>query len=161
MALEALPETTFITATDSAAAVRTTAAGVSFSILLAVSFCHLLNDIVQALLAAIYPMLKRDYGLAFWQIGLLTMAFQVTASLLQPLIIAFAAAYWWIYRPPARPVCDDCRYGIEFRWNPASGFVDNLPRTARRCGFRRDRIGNFPSRVVARRAEWRPAAATA
>ena len=78
-----------MTATDSAAAVRTTAAGVSFSILLAVSFCHLLNDIMQSLLAAIYPMLKRDYGLAFWQIGLLTMAFQVTASLLQPLIGGF------------------------------------------------------------------------
>jgi MFS transporter, FSR family, fosmidomycin resistance protein len=86
MALEAPSETIFMTATDSAAAVRTTAASVSFSILLAVSFCHLLNDVMQSLLAAIYPMLKHDYGLAFWQIGLLTMSFQVTASLLQPLV---------------------------------------------------------------------------
>jgi FSR family fosmidomycin resistance protein-like MFS transporter len=57
-----------------------------YAILLAVSFCHLLNDVMQSLLAAIYPMLKSDYGLDFWQIGLLTMTFQVTASLLQPLI---------------------------------------------------------------------------
>lgn len=58
----------------------------SFAVLFAVSFCHLLNDVMQSLLAAIYPMLKRDYNLDFWHIGLLTMAFQVTASLLQPFI---------------------------------------------------------------------------
>ena len=58
----------------------------AYAVLLAVSFCHLLNDVMQSLLAAIYPMLKDGYGLAFWQIGLLTMTFQVTASLLQPLI---------------------------------------------------------------------------
>nr|WP_258571338.1 MFS transporter [Flavimaribacter sediminis] len=53
---------------------------------MAVSFCHFLNDVMQSLLSALYPMLKVDYGLAFWQIGLLTLAFQVTASLLQPMI---------------------------------------------------------------------------
>ncbi|MBS3649108.1 MFS transporter [Pseudaminobacter sp. 19-2017] len=57
-----------------------------YAIILAVSFCHMLNDIMQSLLAAIYPMLKSDFGLDFWQIGLLTLAFQVTASLLQPLV---------------------------------------------------------------------------
>ncbi|TKT77665.1 MFS transporter [Aquamicrobium sp. LC103] len=46
----------------------------------------MLNDIMQSLLAALYPMLKDDYALDFWQIGLLTLTFQVTASLLQPLI---------------------------------------------------------------------------
>jgi len=55
-------------------------------ILLAVATCHMLNDVVQSLLAAIYPMLKSDFGLDFWQIGLLTMMFQVTASLLQPAV---------------------------------------------------------------------------
>lgn len=65
---------------------RAPVATASFAILLAVSFCHLLNDVMQSLLAAIYPMLKHDYGLDFWQIGLLTMAFQMTASLLQPFI---------------------------------------------------------------------------
>jgi MFS transporter, FSR family, fosmidomycin resistance protein len=58
----------------------------AFIVIFAVSFCHLLNDVMQSLLAALYPMLKADYGLDFWQIGLLTMAFQVTASLLQPAV---------------------------------------------------------------------------
>jgi FSR family fosmidomycin resistance protein-like MFS transporter len=62
------------------------AQGTVLAIILAVSFCHMINDIMQSLLAAIYPMLKTDFRLDFWQIGLLTMAFQVTASLLQPLI---------------------------------------------------------------------------
>ena len=57
-----------------------------YIILLAVSFCHMLNDVMQSLLAALYPMLKASYGLDFWQIGLLTFTFQVTASLLQPLV---------------------------------------------------------------------------
>jgi len=61
-------------------------ADTAYAVILAVSFCHLLNDVMQSLLAAIYPMLKADYGLDFWQIGVLTMTFQVTASLLQPLI---------------------------------------------------------------------------
>ncbi|MBX3569135.1 MAG: MFS transporter [Rhizobiaceae bacterium] len=58
----------------------------AYAIILAVSFCHMLNDVMQSLLAAIYPMLKSDFGLDFWQIGLLTLAFQVTASLLQPVV---------------------------------------------------------------------------
>ncbi len=62
----------------------------TYAVLLALSFCHMLNDVMQSLIAAIYPMLKDDYGLDFWQIGLLTMAFQVTASLLQPLIGLYA-----------------------------------------------------------------------
>ena len=57
-----------------------------FAIILAVSLGHMINDIMQSLLAAIYPMLKTDFQLDFWQIGLLTMVFQVTASMLQPLI---------------------------------------------------------------------------
>ncbi len=56
------------------------------AIILAVSFGHMVNDIMQSMLSAIYPMLKDDFRLDFWQIGLLTTAFQVTASLLQPMI---------------------------------------------------------------------------
>ncbi|MBP7240409.1 MFS transporter [Amaricoccus sp.] len=56
------------------------------SILVAVSFCHMLNDIMQSLLASLYPVLKANYSLDFVQIGLLTFAFQVTASLLQPIV---------------------------------------------------------------------------
>ena len=55
-------------------------------VLIAISFCHLLNDMMQSLLAAIYPMLKESYALDFGQIGLITLVFQVTASLLQPLV---------------------------------------------------------------------------
>jgi FSR family fosmidomycin resistance protein-like MFS transporter len=74
--------------TDAAATAGRTSAqnNTVYAIILAVSFCHLLNDVMQSLLAAIYPMLKSDFGLDYWQIGLLTLAFQVTASLLQPLI---------------------------------------------------------------------------
>lgn len=58
----------------------------ALSILVAVSFCHMLNDIMQSLLASLYPILKANYALDFVQIGLLTFAFQVTASLLQPVV---------------------------------------------------------------------------
>jgi FSR family fosmidomycin resistance protein-like MFS transporter len=61
----------------------------TFIVIFAVSFCHMLNDVLQSLLSAIYPMLKDDFGLDFWQIGLLTFTFQVTASLLQPAIGLF------------------------------------------------------------------------
>jgi len=53
---------------------------------MAVSFCHLLNDMIQSLLPAIYPILKDSFSLNFTEIGLITLAFQLTASLLQPLV---------------------------------------------------------------------------
>ncbi|GGD38103.1 hypothetical protein GCM10011335_46020 [Aureimonas glaciei] len=59
---------------------------VTLSVLVAVSVCHMLNDIMQSLLASLYPLLKQNYDLDFVQIGLLTMTFQVTASLLQPAV---------------------------------------------------------------------------
>ena len=58
----------------------------ALSVLVAVSVCHMLNDIMQSLLASLYPLFKENYHLDFAQIGLLTMAFQVTASLLQPIV---------------------------------------------------------------------------
>ena len=57
-----------------------------FPVLVAISFCHLLNDLIQSLLPAIYPILKDSYGLSFAQIGYITLAFQLTASLLQPVV---------------------------------------------------------------------------
>ena len=57
-----------------------------FAVLAAISFSHLLNDLVQSLLPAIYPMLKTQFALDFWQIGLITLTNQLTASLLQPLV---------------------------------------------------------------------------
>jgi MFS transporter, FSR family, fosmidomycin resistance protein len=62
----------------------------TFAILFAVSFCHLLNDMMQALLPAIYPTLKVSFHLSFTQIGLITTAFQGTASLLQPAVGFYA-----------------------------------------------------------------------
>lgn len=56
------------------------------TIILATSMGHFLNDMMQSLLPAIYPMLKENYNLTFWQIGLLTFTFQMTASILQPLV---------------------------------------------------------------------------
>ncbi|HWF00950.1 MAG TPA: MFS transporter [Caulobacteraceae bacterium] len=64
--------------------------GTVFTVILAIAFCHLLNDMMQSLLPAIYPTLKSDFGLSFGQIGLVTMAYQVTASLLQPWVGLYA-----------------------------------------------------------------------
>src|SRR5262245_13664131 len=58
----------------------------ALSILAAVSASHLLNDTVQSLLPAIYPLLKTTFALSFSQIGLMTLALMLTASLLQPVV---------------------------------------------------------------------------
>lgn len=57
-----------------------------FSILFAISFAHLLNDLIQAIIPSVYPILKQSYGLTFSQIGLITFAFQFSASILQPFV---------------------------------------------------------------------------
>jgi len=58
----------------------------AFRILAAISFCHLLNDMMQSVIPAVYPILKSSYRLDFGQIGLITLTLQLTASLLQPLV---------------------------------------------------------------------------
>jgi FSR family fosmidomycin resistance protein-like MFS transporter len=65
---------------------RPKAGATAFYVLAAISFCHLLNDMMQSLLPAIYPILKGGFDLSFGQIGLLTLTYQITASLLQPLV---------------------------------------------------------------------------
>lgn len=55
-------------------------------VVLAVSLVHLLNDLIQAVLPAIYPLLKQQYALSFAEVGLITLVFQLTASILQPAI---------------------------------------------------------------------------
>jgi FSR family fosmidomycin resistance protein-like MFS transporter len=62
----------------------------AFGVLVAISFCHFSNDLLQSLLPAIYPNLKLALGLSFAQIGFVTLAYQITASLLQPAIGLFA-----------------------------------------------------------------------
>jgi FSR family fosmidomycin resistance protein-like MFS transporter len=58
----------------------------TFRILAAISLCHLLNDMMQSVIPAVYPILKSGYHLDFGQVGLITLTFQLTASLLQPLV---------------------------------------------------------------------------
>lgn len=58
----------------------------AFAVLGAVSFSHFLNDLMQSLIPSIYPILKANYALDFGQIGLITLAFMFTSSLLQPLV---------------------------------------------------------------------------
>jgi len=62
----------------------------SFAVLGTIGLCHLLNDMMQSLLPAIYPNLKTEFHLNFAQIGLVTLAFQCTASLFQPVVGYFA-----------------------------------------------------------------------
>src|SRR4029077_17261457 len=62
------------------------AKGLALGVLLAVSFSHLMNDLVQSLIPAIYPILKSSFDLDFGQVGLITLVFQLTASLLQPVV---------------------------------------------------------------------------
>ena len=63
-----------------------TAAGTVYPILLMLGVCHLLNDMMQSLLPSIYPLLQQNFALDFGQIGLITLTFQLTASMLQPLV---------------------------------------------------------------------------
>jgi len=65
------------------------ASGTLFRVLAAVSFCHLINDMTQSLLPSIYPILKTSFQLDFTHLGLLTLTYQITASLLQPVIGTF------------------------------------------------------------------------
>ena len=64
-----------------------------YSVLAAISFSHLLNDMIQSLILAIYPMLKDNFSLSFGQIGLITLTYQITASLLQPLVGTYTDKY--------------------------------------------------------------------
>ena len=61
----------------------------SFGILGAISLSHLLNDMIQSLILAIYPLLQSEFSLTFMQIGMITLTFQLASSLLQPVV-----GYW-------------------------------------------------------------------
>src|ERR1700722_14334941 len=70
------------TAPEPTANLRRPAESTALAILLALSFSHLLNDLIQSLIPAIYPLLKESFDLTFTQVGLITLTFQMTASLL-------------------------------------------------------------------------------
>lgn len=76
-----------VMAADIDAAVKpAVAAGPVYLVLGGISFSHFLNDTMQSLIPSVYPILKENYSLSFAQIGLITLAFQITASLLQPVV---------------------------------------------------------------------------
>jgi len=81
---EALVEPVIVS--DVSVARTAAAAGPAYIVLAGISFSHFLNDTMQSLIASIYPILKQSYALDFAQIGMITLAFQFTASLLQPLV---------------------------------------------------------------------------
>lgn len=81
MAAGSAPAATQASPTAAASANNTT-----FAVILSLSFCHLLNDMMQSLVPALYPILKDSYALTFGQIGFITLAFQCTASMLQPVV---------------------------------------------------------------------------
>jgi MFS transporter, FSR family, fosmidomycin resistance protein len=72
---------------------RSTVESTTFRILAAISFCHLLNDMMQSVVPAVYPILKASYHLDFSQIGMITASLQITASLLQPLVGIYTDAH--------------------------------------------------------------------
>ncbi|KPD03347.1 MFS transporter [Moellerella wisconsensis] len=71
-----------------------------FSILTAISFSHLLNDMIQSLILAIYPLLQADFSLSFVQIGMITLTYQMAASILQPIIGYYTDKYPQPYSLP-------------------------------------------------------------
>jgi FSR family fosmidomycin resistance protein-like MFS transporter len=81
---QALPEPVIVPDTSSRLAAK--AAGPAYLVLASISFSHFLNDTMQSLIASVYPILKDNFALNFAQIGLITLAFQFTASLLQPVV---------------------------------------------------------------------------
>lgn len=63
--------------------------GTVYSVLLTVSFSHLLNDLMQSIIPSVYPVIKENYNFTFTQIGVITLVFQITASILQPFVGAY------------------------------------------------------------------------
>jgi FSR family fosmidomycin resistance protein-like MFS transporter len=82
-----------MTSTSAPAPAMAVTTAATFPILVALSVAHLLNDMIQSLIPAIYPIIKQAYGLDFGQIGLITLTFQLTASLFQPLVGMYTDKY--------------------------------------------------------------------
>jgi FSR family fosmidomycin resistance protein-like MFS transporter len=83
---EALVAPVVVEEVATGAAKSAAVAGPAYVVLAGISFSHFLNDTMQSLIASVYPLLKQSYSLDYTQIGLITLAFQFTASLLQPMI---------------------------------------------------------------------------
>jgi len=83
---EALGEPVLVPDATSGAVAKAASAGPAYIVLIGISVSHFLNDTMQSLIASVYPLLKDAYALNFAQIGMITLAFQFTASLLQPVV---------------------------------------------------------------------------
>jgi MFS transporter, FSR family, fosmidomycin resistance protein len=83
---EVLGEPVLVPDIAPSATTKAVSAGPAYVILIGISFSHFLNDTMQSLIASVYPILKDAYALNFAQIGMITLAFQFTASLLQPVV---------------------------------------------------------------------------
>jgi MFS transporter, FSR family, fosmidomycin resistance protein len=83
---EVLGEPVLVDDVAPSAVAKAAAAGPAYIVLIGISFSHFLNDTMQSLIASVYPILKDAYALNFTQIGMITLAFQFTASLLQPVV---------------------------------------------------------------------------
>ena len=133
------------TARTQAVDAKATAERTVFGILIAISVAHGLNDIIQSLIPAIYPILKDEFRLDFGQIGLITLAFQLTASLLQPMVGLYT---------DKRPLPYSLAVGMGFT---LAGLLtarlrDELPHAAGRRGAGRHGLVRLPSRILARGA---------
>ena len=113
-----------------------------YSVLGAISFSHLLNDMIQSLILAIYPMLKDNFSLSFGQIGLITLTYQITASLLQPLVGSYT-------RQASEAVFAARRHGLHACRTVADVGRAQLRRAAGGGGTGRLRFVGVPSGIVA------------
>ncbi|MNB90535.1 Fosmidomycin resistance protein [compost metagenome] len=97
--------TTTLSSPSPTASVASQASPLVMRVIGACALAHLINDLIQAVLPSIYPMLKATYGLSFTQVGLITLTFQLTASLLQPWIGFYTDRHPKPWLLPAGMVC--------------------------------------------------------
>jgi len=97
--------TTTLSSPSPTASVASQASPLVMRVIGACALAHLINDLIQAVLPSIYPMLKATYGLTFTQVGLITLTFQLTASLLQPWIGFYTDRHPKPWLLPAGMVC--------------------------------------------------------
>ena len=97
--------TTTLSSPSPTASVASQASPLVMRVIGACALAHLINDLIQAVLPSIYPMLKASYGLSFTQVGLITLTFQLTASLLQPWIGFYTDRHPKTWLLPAGMVC--------------------------------------------------------
>ena len=93
-----------------------------FNVLGAISFAHFLNDLIQSLIVSIYPLLKGGFSLSFAQIGLITFAYQICASLLQPLIGIYTDRHPQQHSLAAGMACSLVGL-LAMAWAPNYGFI--------------------------------------